>query len=182
MRACVCACVCVFDECGVDKPLCAVPLQCRCDAGFQLKRDGKTCVDVDECTTSYPCTQRCINTHGSFHCLCVDGFQLSPNDPHRLQVHLWYAGDRSSSLLGRWMVLVVFVMRCRTECNQVKCLIFVFLCAEEEPYLIFANRYYLRKLNLDGTNYTLIKQVPLELEGKTASTHISLVVKQVWSP
>lgn len=30
---------------------------------------------------------------------------------------------------------------------------------EEEPYLIFANRYYLRKLNLDGSNYTLIKQV-----------------------
>lgn len=33
------------------------------------------------------------------------------------------------------------------------------LCVEEEPYLIFANRYYLRKLNLDGSNYTLIKQV-----------------------
>lgn len=33
------------------------------------------------------------------------------------------------------------------------------LRVEEEPYLIFANRYYLRKLNLDGSNYTLIKQV-----------------------
>lgn len=30
---------------------------------------------------------------------------------------------------------------------------------DEEPFLIFANRYYLRKLNLDGSNYTLIKQV-----------------------
>lgn len=55
--------------------------QCRCHPGFQLKRDGKTCVDIDECTTTYPCSQRCINTHGSFHCLCVDGFELSPNDP-----------------------------------------------------------------------------------------------------
>ena len=36
---------------------------------------------MDECSTTYPCTQRCINTHGSFHCLCVDGFQLSPEDP-----------------------------------------------------------------------------------------------------
>lgn len=34
-----------------------------------------------------------------------------------------------------------------------------YLRVEEEPYLIFANRYYLRKLNLDGSNYTLIKQV-----------------------
>lgn len=34
------------------------------------------------------------------------------------------------------------------------------LSADEEPFLIFANRYYLRRLNLDGSNYTLLKQVP----------------------
>uniref|UniRef100_A0A3P9KCX4 EGF-like domain-containing protein n=1 Tax=Oryzias latipes TaxID=8090 RepID=A0A3P9KCX4_ORYLA len=90
---------------------------CRCHPGFQLKRDGKTCVDIDECTTTYPCSQHCLNTHGSFHCLCVDGFELSPNDP--------------------------------TFCKST---------SDVEPYLIFANRYYLRKLNLDGSNYTLIKQ------------------------
>lgn len=37
--------------------------------------------------------------------------------------------------------------------------VFPLVCVEVEPYLIFANRYYLRKLNLDGSNYTLIKQV-----------------------
>lgn len=57
------------------------PPQCRCHPGFRLKQDGKTCVDVDECTTTYPCAQRCINTHGSFHCLCVDGFETRPDDP-----------------------------------------------------------------------------------------------------
>lgn len=36
---------------------------------------------MDECTTTYPCAQRCINTHGSFHCLCVDGFVPRPDDP-----------------------------------------------------------------------------------------------------
>lgn len=39
----------------------------------------------------------------------------------------------------------------------------LFPCADEEPFLIFANRYYLRKLNLDGSNYTLLKQVQGEL-------------------
>uniref|UniRef100_A0A3P9HTY5 EGF-like domain-containing protein n=1 Tax=Oryzias latipes TaxID=8090 RepID=A0A3P9HTY5_ORYLA len=92
-------------------------VMCRCHPGFRLKDDGKTCVDIDECTTVYPCTQRCINTHGSFHCLCVEGFQLSPQNP--------------------------------TICKSI---------SDEEPFLIFANRYYLRKLNLDGSNYTLLKQ------------------------
>ncbi|XP_017271351.1 low-density lipoprotein receptor-related protein 1 isoform X3 [Kryptolebias marmoratus] len=94
-----------------------IGFKCRCRPGFRLKDDGKTCVDVDECTTTYPCTQRCINTHGSFRCLCVEGFLLSPENP--------------------------------TICKSI---------SDEEPFLIFANRYYLRKLNLDGSNYTLLKQ------------------------
>ncbi|KAK5872291.1 hypothetical protein PBY51_013006 [Eleginops maclovinus] len=94
-----------------------IGFKCRCHPGFRLKDDGKTCVDIDECTTTYPCTQRCINTHGSFHCLCVEGFKLSPENP--------------------------------TICKST---------SDEEPFLIFANRYYLRRLNLDGSNYTLLKQ------------------------
>uniref|UniRef100_A0A673BTW4 Low density lipoprotein receptor-related protein 1Aa n=1 Tax=Sphaeramia orbicularis TaxID=375764 RepID=A0A673BTW4_9TELE len=97
-----------------------IGFKCRCHPGFRLKDDGKTCVDIDECTTTYPCTQRCINTHGSFHCLCVEGFQLSPENP--------------------------------TICKST---------SDEEPFLIFANRYYLRKLSLDGSNYTLLKQFGL---------------------
>ncbi|XP_029681819.1 low-density lipoprotein receptor-related protein 1-like isoform X3 [Takifugu rubripes] len=94
-----------------------IGFKCRCHPGFRLKDDGKTCIDIDECTTTYPCTQRCINTHGSFHCLCVEGYRLSPENP--------------------------------TVCKST---------SDEEPFLIFANRYYLRKLNLDGSNYTLLKQ------------------------
>lgn len=56
--------------------------QCRCRAGFRLKDDGRTCADVDECSTTFPCSQRCINTHGSYKCLCVEGYAPRGGDPH----------------------------------------------------------------------------------------------------
>lgn len=128
--------------------LCCWSLQCRCHPGFQLKRDGKTCVDIDECTTTYPCSQHCLNTHGSFHCLCVDGFEVSPSDP---TVCKSTSGKAAMSVIITHSLLI-----CISLLNDV---FWWRLCVEVEPYLIFANRYYLRKLNLDGSNYTLIKQV-----------------------
>ncbi|NXO72591.1 EGFL7 protein, partial [Phainopepla nitens] len=41
-----------------------------------------SCVpDVDECASqSHGCSQLCINTAGSFHCACQDGFSLAADD------------------------------------------------------------------------------------------------------
>lgn len=57
-------------------------LQCKCWPGFQLKDDGKTCVDIDECSSGFPCSQRCINTYGTYKCLCTDGYQIQPDNPN----------------------------------------------------------------------------------------------------
>lgn len=56
--------------------------QCKCWPGFHLKDDGKTCVDIDECSTTLPCSQRCINTYGSYKCLCVDGYEALERNPN----------------------------------------------------------------------------------------------------
>ena len=56
--------------------------QCKCWPGFHLKDDGKTCVDVDECSATLPCSQRCINTYGSYKCLCVDGYEALERNPN----------------------------------------------------------------------------------------------------
>lgn len=56
--------------------------QCKCWPGFFLKSDGKTCVDTDECSTTLPCSQQCINTYGSYKCLCVDGYEALERNPN----------------------------------------------------------------------------------------------------
>lgn len=55
-------------------------LQCKCWPGFQLKNDGKTCVDIDECSSGFPCSQQCINTYGTYKCLCIDGYEIQPDN------------------------------------------------------------------------------------------------------
>ena len=32
--------------------------------------------DIDECQDRNICSQRCLNTHGSYKCLCAPGFTL----------------------------------------------------------------------------------------------------------
>ncbi|XP_072105063.1 low-density lipoprotein receptor-related protein 1-like [Mobula birostris] len=94
-----------------------IGFKCRCRPGFRLKDDGKTCVDLDECSTTYPCSQYCFNSYGSYRCACAEGYTQQTLDP---------TGCKANS--------------------------------DDEAFLIFANRYYLRKLNLDGSNYSLLKQ------------------------
>uniref|UniRef100_A0A8C9UJ67 Uromodulin n=1 Tax=Spermophilus dauricus TaxID=99837 RepID=A0A8C9UJ67_SPEDA len=53
---------------------------CSCQEGFT--GDGLVCADLDECTIpgSHNCSANssCVNTLGSYACVCADGFRLSP--------------------------------------------------------------------------------------------------------
>ncbi|KAM9485972.1 low-density lipoprotein receptor-related protein 1B [Clarias gariepinus] len=94
-----------------------VGYKCKCWPGFHLKNDGRSCVDIDECSTTLPCSQTCINTYGSYKCLCVDGYEASKHNPN--------------------------------SCRSL---------SAEEPVLILADHHEIRKLSVDGSNYTLLKQ------------------------
>ena len=50
---------------------------CLCFHGYSLARDGRTCLDVDECTEYRPCHQICRNTEGGFECACHEGYGLN---------------------------------------------------------------------------------------------------------
>lgn len=50
---------------------------CKCRKGYRLGKDGKSCVDVNECEEEDPCTgegEECENIQGSFECRCKEDF------------------------------------------------------------------------------------------------------------
>ena len=54
---------------------------CKCNEGFQLEVDKKSCRDIDECRSGVSeCSQNCINIPGSYECSCRPGFRLADDN------------------------------------------------------------------------------------------------------
>ncbi|XP_054466068.1 hemicentin-1 [Anoplopoma fimbria] len=79
-----------IDECSQGSHMCHYNQQCvnavgtyrcqaKCGPGFKPSITGTSCEDVDECQESAlsPCQHQCLNTLGSFRCICHPGYQLS---------------------------------------------------------------------------------------------------------
>nr|DBA18217.1 TPA: hypothetical protein GDO54_016492 [Pyxicephalus adspersus] len=78
------------DECAINSP-CSHSCHnimgsyyCSCPKGFMTSADGRTCLDVDECTLEESVchkNQDCKNTMGSYNCVlkCGNGFTVASN-------------------------------------------------------------------------------------------------------
>uniref|UniRef100_H3B3R2 EGF like domain multiple 6 n=1 Tax=Latimeria chalumnae TaxID=7897 RepID=H3B3R2_LATCH len=66
-----------YCEHGCKHGECVGPNKCKCFPGFT----GKACnQDLNECGLKpRPCEHRCMNTHGSYKCYCLNGYMLMPD-------------------------------------------------------------------------------------------------------
>ncbi|KAI2806541.1 hypothetical protein BLOT_008498, partial [Blomia tropicalis] len=64
-------------HCSMENKTAASLIQ-SCPNGYYLEPEHNTCEDVDECIDDYSlCSgQQCINTEGSYNCLCSQGYWL----------------------------------------------------------------------------------------------------------
>ncbi|XP_055372745.1 prolow-density lipoprotein receptor-related protein 1 [Condylostylus longicornis] len=68
---------CLSDICEHECEDKIVGYECKCHKGFKVNVNNRNaCEDINECEEMHPCSQICINTYGSYHCDCVDGFEL----------------------------------------------------------------------------------------------------------
>ncbi|KAM5179409.1 epidermal growth factor-like protein 6 [Mantella aurantiaca] len=69
-------CEAVCEE-GCKHGECVGPNKCKCFPGFT----GRSCnQDLNECGLKpRPCEHRCMNTHGSYKCYCLNGYMLMPD-------------------------------------------------------------------------------------------------------
>eukprot|EP00794_Sanderia_malayensis_P007044 gene7044-7835_t len=82
-----------LDECELDTNYCSQKCintegsyRCDCNHGFKLAIDGKTCIDVDECSEPNPCnvtTSACYDEYGSYRCVCKNGYTPDPNQTNK---------------------------------------------------------------------------------------------------
>jgi len=78
---------CFINECMLFNGHCSqtctnlkMGYKCSCKEGYELGKDKRTCIDINECNLYGSCHQKCENTKGHYKCSCADGYVLEPDN------------------------------------------------------------------------------------------------------
>ncbi|KAM4614417.1 fibulin-7-like [Discoglossus pictus] len=97
--------------------------QCTCDPGY-LIQPGALCQDMDECSLfqnkpdSKICVHECVNTPGSYHCVCPKGYVLDSKQNSCQDIDECSSGQASCTGGGQCVNLFGGVVCVQPECPK----------------------------------------------------------------
>ncbi|XP_029902876.1 thrombomodulin [Myripristis murdjan] len=107
--------------------------ECKCEQGFELAADGRTCRDFNDCRDERQCPGdnfKCINTVGGFQCVCKDGYRLTgdqcvdmdecvsaPCEHHCTNS----PGSYNCSCFDGYIVIPETPHKCKLHCGKAEC-------------------------------------------------------------
>ncbi|XP_067141896.1 low-density lipoprotein receptor-related protein 2 isoform X5 [Centruroides vittatus] len=115
--------------------------------------------NVDECekVESNQCEHKCVNTLTGFYCECNAGYKLMSDGKACRDINECITGP---SVCSQYCFNTPGSYYCKCNETYYERLIDGHSCKRrdnEEPWLIFSNRYYLRNMSISGVHYNLIK-------------------------
>ena len=128
---------------------------CDCPIGY-LQRYSGECVDEDECDYNNSCQHLCVNTEGSFHCSCDEGYKLDSNGSSCVDINECHEsnggcefGCRNTISSYECYCYHGYELKNETHCDtEIKCIVVENI--ENEDYRFSCHGDY----NLTITNFT----------------------------
>ena len=147
-----------------------------CPIGY-LQRNTGECVDEDECDFYTSCQHSCVNTEGSFHCECNEGYELVDdgyscddfNECHILNGGCEF-GCRNTNGSHQCYCYHGYGLKNETHCdNEIQC--HVLQNVENEDYQFTCHGNY----NLTLTNFTCENILQASITTATSTTTIATI-------
>lgn len=125
---------------------------CMCDHGFRLAPDGRSCLDVNECSDDRQCPMdnfKCVNTVDGFECVCKDGYKKSGDQCVDVNEcvsapceHMCtnIPGNYKCSCYDGYRADPKEPFKCQQYCEEVEC---PAECDPNEPTLCYCPRGYI---------------------------------------
>uniref|UniRef100_A0A0K0FI56 Low-density lipoprotein receptor-related protein (inferred by orthology to a C. elegans protein) n=1 Tax=Strongyloides venezuelensis TaxID=75913 RepID=A0A0K0FI56_STRVS len=144
---------CTSGECIDEKKVCDRNYDC------QDRSDESSSCFVNECeiSDSHLCEQKCTDLTIGYKCECFDGFRINEKDKKScIDINECEEGKSGCSQycenkIGDYKCSCAKgyeLSRNEMSCKRID--------SEEVPYLILANKHYVRRLTIDGKNFELI--------------------------
>ncbi|XP_071941667.1 prolow-density lipoprotein receptor-related protein 1-like [Antedon mediterranea] len=117
------------------------------------KTDESNC-GTNECLTQNSCTELCIDTPNSFKCGCLSGQKLKEDsvtceDINECTEQPWVCSQRCTNTDGSY---ICYCNSGYTQNAAGSCI----HSDDIDPYLLFSNNHYIRRIGLTGDDYQLL--------------------------